>query len=146
MKTVIFASITLMGGAIIYILFRPTYLIMFKWIDSFGLMKLINSIRLNSEDLPDWVLYSLPDGLWMFSYCLFIGQIWNYNIKKCLLFLSILPIYAVSNEIMQYFHLVSGTFDWMDLLAFLIAFTLSVLYIKRFKVEVDRNESLNITN
>jgi hypothetical protein len=118
-----------MGGAIIYIMFRPTNLLMFYWINSIGLMDLVNEIRPDIRNLPEWVIYSLPDGLWIFSYCLFIGHIWNYNLKRSFFFLALLPIYAISNEIMQHFHFFSGTFDWMDLFAYLTAFVLGLVYI-----------------
>lgn len=123
------ASVTLVGGAMIYVCFRPTHLLLFKWIDRFGLLDFAYRLRLNLKDIPEWVVYSLPDGLWTFSYCLFIGTIWNFNLKKSFFFLVILPVFAVANEIMQYFHIVSGTFDWMDVMAFLIAFTLGLFYI-----------------
>lgn len=135
--TAVFAFISILGGAIIYILFRPTHLLMFFWIDRIGLMDFVNSIRPVSWNVPEWVVYSLPDGLWLFSYCLFIGCVWDFNLRKCLFVLTILPVYAVSNEIMQFFHLVSGTFDWMDLFAFLMAFALGTLYINVIKKKRD---------
>lgn len=128
--TIIFSSFSLMGGAMIYLLFRPTHLLMFRWLDSIGLMDFVDSIRANQKNVPEWIIYSLPDGLWMFSYCLFIGCIWDFDIRECLFILVILPIYAVTIEIMQYFHLVSGTFDFMDLVVFLTAFVLGLLYIE----------------
>ena len=134
-RTVILATASLLCGAMIYIMFRHTHLLMLNWIDSIGMMGLVNSIRPALWTTPEWVVYSLPDGLWMFSYCLFIGYIWDFDLKKCFLLLTILPIYAVSNEIMQYFHIVSGTFDWMDMFAFLTSFILGVLYISFNNVE-----------
>lgn len=98
-------------------------------------MELVNSIRPASWNVPEWAVYSLPDGLWLFSYCLFIGCIWDFDLKGCLFVLTILPIYAISHEIMQYLHLVSGTFDWMDLFAYLMAFAFGVLYINRYKIK-----------
>ena len=129
MKTTFWASISLLGGAMIYVLFRPTHLLMFNWIDCIGLMDFINSIKPNSKGIPKWIIYSLPDGLWMFSYCLFIGSIWDFDLKRCFFVLMLLPLYAISNEVMQFFHLVSGTFDWMDLIAYLTFFVLGLLYI-----------------
>lgn len=128
-KTIIISSVSFGAGALIYILFRSKNLLMFNWIDKIGLMNLVSSIRPNLKDVPEWVLFSLPDGLWMFSYCLLIGHIWNYNLKRSSFFLALLPIYAISNEIMQYFHFVPGTFDWMDLIAFLVSFALGLCYI-----------------
>ena len=113
----------------IYILFRPTNLLMFNMLDSIGLMDLVNSIRPNRSDIPEWIIYSLPDGLWLFSYCLFIGCIWNFELKRCFCVLMILPIYAILHEIGQNAHFVSGTFDLIDLATYLIAFVLGLLYI-----------------
>ena len=126
---IILASVTLLVGAMIYVLFRPTHLLMFDWIDNIGLMDLVSRIRPNLKDVPDWVVYSLPDGLWMFSYCLFIGCIWDFDLKRSFYVLSILPVFAVTNEIMQHNHLVPGTFDWMDVVAFLTAYAVGVFYI-----------------
>ena len=142
-KTVIFASFTFLSGAMIYILFRPTNLLMFNLLDCIGLMGLTNSIRPNINDIPEWIIYSLPDGLWLFSYCLFIGCIWNFELKRCFCVLVILPIYAISHEIMQKVHFVSGTFDWIDLAAYLTAFVLGFIYIVCNKKE-SQNESLTI--
>ena len=133
--TAVLASFSILGGTMIYILFRPTHLLMFNWIDSIGMLAFVNSIRPVSWNVSEWVVYSLPDALWMFSYCLFIGCVWDFDLKKCLFVLTILPIYAVSNEIMQYFHITSGTFDWMDLFAFLMAFVLGVLFLSYNKVK-----------
>lgn len=129
MRTIVIASVSFWAGAMIYILFRSTHILMFRWINRLGLLNLVYSIRPNLKNLPEWVVYSLPDGLWMFSYCLFVGHVWNYNLKRSFLFLTLLPIYAISNEIMQYFHFVSGTFDWKDLIAFFFSFALGVLYL-----------------
>lgn len=127
--TALFAFLTFGGGAIMYVLFRPTHLLVFNWLDSIGLMDYVKIIRPNLDNTPEWIIYSLPDGLWLFSYCLFIGCIWNFELKRCFCFLMILPIYAISHEIMQNTHFVSGTFDRMDLAAYLIAFVLGIQYI-----------------
>lgn len=129
MRTIVIASVSLWLGAMIYILFRSTHLLIFNWIDKIGLMNFVYCIRPNLTDVPKWVIYSLPDGLWMFSYCLFIGHIWNYNLKRSFFFLILLPIYAISNEIMQYFHFISGTFDLMDMIFFLTSLDFGLLYI-----------------
>ncbi len=129
MRTVIFASLIFLSGAMIYILFRPTHLLMFNWLDIIGLMDFVNSIRPNSSVIPEWVIYSLPDGLWLFSYCIFIGCIWNFELKRCFCVLMVLPIYAMTHEIMQKVRIVSGTFDWIDLAAYLTAFVLGCFYI-----------------
>ncbi len=127
--TIVFAFLSLWSGAMIYILFRPTNLLMFNILYSIGLMDFVNSIRPNLRDIPEWIIYSLPDGLWLFSYCLFIGSIWNFELKRCFCVLMILPIYAILHEIGQNVHFVSGTFDWIDLTTYLTAFVLGLLYI-----------------
>jgi hypothetical protein len=56
-------------------------MLMFEWFDSVGLLKFICRMRIETTFLlPNWVEYSLPDGLWIFSYSLYIGSIWNFRL------------------------------------------------------------------
>mgnify|MGYP003636407017 CR=1 FL=1 len=65
--------------------------------------------------LPNWIIYSLPEGLWVLFVTLiskefyFTSQSKNYS----LVFFPILL--AICIEVFQYFQLTDGTFDWLDL-------------------------------
>jgi hypothetical protein len=80
---------------------------MFKWFQNLGIGNEINEIRKLtiplSKSLPDWILYSLPDGLWVFSYMALMLFIWNRNITaQNILWFFLVPILAIGSEVFQY--------------------------------------------
>jgi hypothetical protein len=131
---------TLFGG-MIYVLFRPLSLRMFDWFEFIGFMDPILSIRAASENyllLPDWFYYALPDGLWTYAFTSSFILIWGNStgLKYWLaipLFLSLIP------EVLQFFNLLTGTFDWNDLFFQLFGFILSIIYFKFLKEAVFNN-------
>ena len=78
--------------------------------------------------LPDWFLFSLPDGLWLLSFCLLMKSLWEQDDKRKLWFWTlILPIVSLLWEIGQSIKIISGTFDFTDLLFYAIV-TLIIIY------------------
>lgn len=123
------ALIALCAGGTIYLLFRPTRIYMFNWIKDAGMMDTIGMIRHHSFSIPSWIEYTLPDGLWMLSYCLIIGYIWNFKLSRCWMMLTLLLVFAIIYEIGQYIHIIPGTYDNTDIAAYLLAFSLGIIYI-----------------
>lgn len=117
-------------GGFIYIIFRTEKLIMFRWFDYLNLTDEINiakSFR-NNLSLPDWFYFSLPDGLWIFSYTAISLEIWKSSITRSRYFwiLSI-PAAAILSEILQLLNIISGTFDFTDLIFYLLGIILSFI-------------------
>lgn len=111
---------TLLLGGFVYISFRQDTLKMFSWFDSINLSAVISELRLFtlplSDHLPNWFLYSLPDGLWIFSYLSVLLVVWDNVISKYNIhWLLLLPIIAIVSEIGQLFGIIPGTFDIFDL-------------------------------
>lgn len=117
-------------GGIIYVLFRSTKLLMFRWFEFIGIMPFILHLRIHHVILPGWVLYSLPDALWVYSLSLFIGILW-YNGDKGRLWIIFLFSLAcgAGAECAQYFHLIPGCFDLIDLCFQILATFTAILYI-----------------
>lgn len=112
--------LTLILGGLIYISFRTDSLVMFKWFVALSLDTPIEYLRETTltakQHFPNWFLFSLPDGLWVFSYISLILLIWGNNINKRNLFWAFLiPFIAISSELGQLFNIVPGTFDAIDL-------------------------------
>ncbi len=122
----ILAVICLLAGSLIYILFRPTTLLMFNWADSLGLMDIISIMRAWVDGyeklLPNWVIYSLPFGLWVASYLFFIDCIWGRSkaFVRHVWFWSV-PVIAFTAECAQIFEIIPGHFDFLDLLIIVFA-------------------------
>ena len=54
-------------GGIIYLTLRSESLIMFRWCEIIYIKEYVDNIRL-PYILPNWIVFSLPDGLWVLSY------------------------------------------------------------------------------
>ena len=93
---------------------------MFVWFKKIGLLSFIISLRNeNWPILPDWAAFSLPDGLWMFSYLLFMKAIWYKNTTiQALVFPLILPLIANTTELLQGINCFPGTFDYLDIICY----------------------------
>lgn len=127
--------LSLLTGGLIYILFRTSTLKMFSWFDKLGLTETINSARSLtlhfSEILPNWFKFSLPDGLWIFSYVCLLLLIWrDKGIRKSIHWTLIIPIIAIISELGQLTNIVPGTFDPVDLTFYLLGTILPFLIVK----------------
>lgn len=110
-------------GGMLYVLYRPENLLMFNLLDGLGLMPLVEHCRMvgRSLVLPDFVIYSLPAGLWTASYLLAMYLTTRYQSKKIRLMLALpLPISAILLEFMQLVGWCPGTFDIYDLICYIV--------------------------
>lgn len=117
-------------GGLIYVVYRDKSLIMFDWFDSMGLSKTIDYLRglSQNEGIYGWIKYSLPDGLWTFSYMFIVDAIWNGERNALsLMFIWGLPFVAVLSECLQYLGLCPGVFDWIDLASYMFAIILFMI-------------------
>ena len=123
--------LTLFLGGLIYISFRPDNLIMFKWTSIFDLI--IQNIRtltiVYRIYFPDWFIYSLPDGLWLFSYSTLSLFIWKNRIsRENIIWIIIVPIIVIFSEFGQLANIVAGTFDFNDIVFYMIGAILPILF------------------
>lgn len=66
--------------------------------------------------LPEWMVYSLPQGLWAFGFSLCLGGIWyNGPIKVGYSWLMACLVMVVLWEVFQKVGWISGTFCWVDI-------------------------------
>ena len=112
--------LTLVVGGLIYIAFRTDTLLMFKWFAAISLDTPIEYLRemtlTTKKYLPEWFMFSLPDGLWIFSYITLILLIWKNKVTRHnVLWVFIIPLVAIFSEIGQLFRITPGTFDLVDL-------------------------------
>lgn len=135
----LFLSLVLFGvGGMIYILFRSLSLKMFSWFEFLGWMNHIHRFRgeVQHWELPMWVKFALPDGLWVLSYILLIGCIWNFDYPKAKGVMFLLPLIAINSELLQAINVVKGTFDSVDLLCYSGATLVGWLYVYGVKNKI----------
>ena len=129
---------SILSGGLIYVLFRQDSLKMFSWFESVNLSNSIFEMRLFtlplSIYLPDWFLYSLPDGLWLFSYVSFLLVVWGNVISKHNIhWVLLVPLIAIFSELGQLIKVISGTFDVVDLCSYFLGAVLPILIFANLK-------------
>jgi hypothetical protein len=127
--------IPLLLGAGIYLVFRTDSLKVFEWMEALQVSSSIDVMRTElhflRDYLPQWVLFSLPDGLWLFSGINLILCIWRNEISPANIgWLATLCLIAIGSELLQFAALLSGTFDFRDLSAYSLAIILSFIIFR----------------
>jgi len=124
----------MLAGIAIYVLLRPTEAQAVTLL--LDLFPIIDTLRENlvNYNYPSWVLYNLPDFLWAYSYSLFIIYMWGFerNLEN-IIWLSTIPVLTLGYEISQYFNLLPGTFDILDIIFTIGAILASIITIKTIK-------------
>ncbi|MCK5215926.1 MAG: hypothetical protein KAR05_11320 [Candidatus Omnitrophica bacterium] len=123
-------------GSLIYLMFRNSSLLVFNWIDFCGAKPFIfaarNNVLILRKYIPDFFLYSLPDGIWVYSCTFALLIIW----KNCLnnlygFFWIFIPLLcSLGAEFLQLFGMVEGTFCLFDITAYISFFCLALYFNK----------------
>jgi hypothetical protein len=129
-KLFLHGLIPLAAGAAVYVLLRSESLLVFSWLHFFGLHNSIASVRSltlpAAITLPDWFLYSLPDGIWVYCTTSTMCLIWKDSISvQGSIWIAIGFVAASTTEVAQLVGLLPGTFDPFDLLSYSFAFILA---------------------
>ena len=110
-------------GGLVYLLYRPKNIILFEVLNKLGGSTTVDMVRNKVEyvHLPDFVVYSLPAGLWTASFLMAMYLCIRQQNKRIKLSLALpLPVSAVVLEFMQLFGLCPGTFDIYDVVCYVI--------------------------
>ena len=131
-KFYLFPYFPIIFGIVIYIFFRSNSLMLFKWLNVLFPMSEIEPIReytlLLTPYLPDWFLFSLPDGLWMFSFVCFIFSIWGNKLNfNTIFWITFVFLISISHEFGQLFNYFPGTFDIYDITFYLLGALIPIL-------------------
>ncbi|SRR6266480_7531173 len=129
-------GLPLVFGGCIYVLWRSTSLLMFRWFDAAGLLPAIQEARLTASSvrshLPLWFLYSLPDAAWASCGVLIFAAIWSGSRHPARHFWVLLaPSLALGGEFAQLLRLLPGTFDIADVIACTLLSAVSVALSNR---------------
>jgi hypothetical protein len=129
-------------GGLIYLGFRETSLLMFQWSNFIGLESVIYDYRLFVSTVnvnwPVWFVYSMPNVLWLISGILIFDAIWyKSGYRPLLIWVGFFCSIAIFAEIFQYFGVIPGTFDLLDLLPMVFIFFVYCLIFLKRKINYD---------
>ncbi len=120
------AGLPMLVGGVTYLLWRDTGLLMFRWVEAVGLWPALAEARAAAAPLrdriPDWWLYSVPDGAWVFSATAFFAWLWPDGPRWMRAgWIGLAFALAMGGELLQIPRLVPGTWDPADALSILLA-------------------------
>ena len=111
----------LLIGGVIYVLWRPVNLRLFRWLEALNIYALVITARRVLPSLPEWATYSLPAGLWMYSVVAALTFIWMPDRRGWwLLWVSLALLLGPGGEVAQLCGLIPGRFDPVDLISYLL--------------------------
>lgn len=119
------SSVSLLAGGLLYLCFRPESLTMFSWVKVVGLYPAVSELRVQSASigpiLPEWLIFSAPNGLWVFSFGTLMVTLWGTErFTASLSWVITLWAVGITSEVMQLLSVVSGVYDLGDVLAYTI--------------------------
>ena len=136
---ILIAVCALVFGGLIYLGFRDERLLLFRWVNQVGLTDDVLLIRhfLSERNyvINSWVLYSVPNALWLLAGLLIFDAIWDQQKERqsAMFWIFGFSGLAISAEFLQFFGLLAGTYDVLDvsLMIAVLGAYLSALGIKR---------------
>lgn len=108
-KFLIHVIFPIVVGTCIYIGWRSPSLFVFAWIDAIGANLLV--VRPDFP-IPEWALYSLPDGCWVYATTSWMLIIWHRIGPWAFTGVTL----AVGGEIGQLVGVVPGTYEHLDMI------------------------------
>ena len=137
--SLIFLSfISYVFSCLIYLLIRPKNVIVFQWMECLGLNSVIDSCRSSISSFnfsfPSWMIYSFPDASWVLFGSILILLNWNFQTSNWLYFF---PFLGIGSELLQFFKVIPGTFDKIDIFLLIFASFLPV-----FILHISNNKKL----
>ena len=111
----------LLVGGLLYIGLRSPQLVLFRWVELLGLVRVVAAWRSVLAPLapvvPEWVVFSLPDALWTYALAWSLARVWRDSPRALLIGALTVPVLAGPGyELAQWVGWIPGTFDPVDVL------------------------------
>lgn len=129
----IHVGLPLVLGGIVYLFFRRSSILLDRWVPAMGLAPFVGRIHLIAQHirLPQWCVYSAPDGLWVYSLTYSLGRTWLFASRwQRITWTAVGPFVGIGGELGQLVGIVPGTFDIPDLFCITIASIAAVLFLR----------------
>jgi len=109
-------------AAIIYLIYRDSSILLNHLFLPFRIETTLEKQLIQDLlPLPNWIIYSLPGGIWVYVTTIIAIKNEHIEYKFTGVIILVPSIYAVVLEFLQFFHFTDGTFDWVDLLIIFVA-------------------------
>ena len=123
-------------GTGIYVGWRSTSLLVFGWMATCGVPQ---DFFRQTANLPHPLLYSLPDGCWVFAGTSCMLMIWRRLHAWVFVFVAL----AICTEFGQAVQVIPGTFEWNDITFYVSGFFLPMIGYKYAKTRPIHNIAID---
>lgn len=114
-----------------YVQFRAADHLLFTWLDIMGLSPAVAWLRAGTAagltPTSEWLLYSLPDGLWLYAFAFAMAWTWREPGTEARCWRLTPLALGLGSELAQALGVLPGTFDVADALTYVAAFALAKL-------------------
>ncbi len=127
---IIFLTLTL--GMLIYAGSRPDTVYINHMLQSLAGQPFFDCLRhfFESSNFPQWIIYILPDAMWMMALTITILLIWDFKLdKRSFTWITIALMVGFMFELGQALRWINGTFDIRDLIGMGIGALIPVMVI-----------------
>ncbi|MCX8472766.1 MAG: hypothetical protein ORN85_03860, partial [Sediminibacterium sp.] len=139
--------ISLSIALFIYFFYRTDHTLINKiYIAMMGHEQYINlkGLLQHNLHLNNWVIYSLPGGLWVFAATI-VSKRYNIQINDYKINLRFIPLIIVlCIEIAQFFHWNPGVFDSLDIFLGWVGWLGGIYFFKSYKNSCQRISIINM--
>jgi hypothetical protein len=117
----------------IYLIFRSDDLLLVNYfLSKFETLEDLRNVLNSKIHLKQsFILYNLPDGLFLFSYNALIAFVCR-DINKVYQWIFSFLLIMIFIEFLQYYDIVKGTFDFVDIISYIVFSILSVFMINLY--------------
>ena len=125
------SALMLLAGGTIYVLLRSRQTLINVLIDASGASGIESAREIAAKwTIPEWIIYSLPGGLWSTAYILLIHALtMGERSGRRLLWASLIPVIGVLSEQMQHHELLPGVADRWDVFFYALPYFIYFVYI-----------------
>jgi hypothetical protein len=121
-------------GALIYVSWRSPTLLIFRWVRFCGMSGMLAKWRYavlsGRPAFGDWVIFSLPDALWVYAVTACMSLIWRARRSWARrVWIAAGTVLGCGGEVLQQLGVVPGTYDPVDLLLSVAAALTSYLLV-----------------
>lgn len=111
-------------GASIYVFLREQPVLFIQYLPALQYLAIESSDGFYQHS---WVLFNLPDGLWLYSFTSFLCLVWADRLGTCIVYCLLALAVAVGSEMLQRTGQINGTYDPVDILSYCVGFFLALI-------------------
>lgn len=114
-----------------YICFRSSDMVLYSWLGVEYNNSFFELLRIADSTPAPWLIYNLPDCLWLLSFLLLMECVWDKSKLKWIFVFGMIS-FAYVLELLQCLQLFPGTGDVWDFVCYTIAIVI-YLFIHKLK-------------